>query len=544
MKNESNLRVRAHYEALRGLDCSTLWDQHVATFDSASPQQRVALVSVIRAVAVVFAARGSADQKAQARDWVRALLEDPSEKIRRYAMQALPKLGTTNSEETALLRLWEKAQNDREQDVINQTLERVGGRSTLARIAHDTDSKKTPSLHRLEANIARNSRAGTLALEAPLNDVRDVRILLRCRSGLADFIQEELAQNRSGRQRFEPTAVATQKADSLELIPHKSFTLQNLLSMRCWSTLSFTLGHLPALAHPGAPLPVPELVRLASSSLAWKLMRAFTSGPIRYRWEFPARRISESMARALSEGVHSRQSDLLNDTREALWEIRVEETPRHVGIHLLPKFRPDPRFAYRTGDVPAASHPPLAAAMARLGQIGSTSFHGQEQVWDPFCGSGLELAECLLRAPLLRVYGTDLEVDACRVASANVTAALALARWERPPEIHFAACDFRDARQRGIPNDTLTLILTNPPLGKRVPQKDLEDLMRSLFTLAGELLVPGGRLVLVNPGKPYTDHATLRLEWSRRIDLGFAHFPLEKYIQRGPRARGGISTKK
>lgn len=544
MKNESNERVRAHYEALRGLDCATLWDLHVSAFDTASPQERNASVSLIRAVAVVFATRGTAPQKEQARIWVRGLLEDPSEKIRRYAVQALPKLGVTGAEEEALLGLWEKARNEREHRVVNQTLERVGGRRTLERAALGTEYGKTPALHRVEANIARSSGAGLLALDAPLNETGGVRVFLGCRNGLADFIREELAQDRRNRERFEEVAPAMEKTDGVELLPRKSFTLRDLLAMRCWSTLSFPLGRLPALARAGAPLPVEELARLAASQPAWKILRAFTSGPIRYRWEFPARRITESTARALSEGVHARQPSLLNDTRSALWEIRVEETPRHVAVHLLPRFRPDPRFAYRSGDVPAASHPPLAAAIARLSQVGSAPFQGREHVWDPFCGSGLELAECLLLDPLCRVYGTDLEAGACRVASANVESAGKLARAAASSRALLAAGDFRDALRLGIPEDQLTLILTNPPLGKRVPRKDLQDLMRSLFGLAGELLIPGGRLVLVNPCEPCRGHPTLKLEWFRRIDLGFAHFQLEKYIQRTSGAESVTRAKK
>jgi SAM-dependent methyltransferase len=388
----------------------------------------------------------------------------------------------------------------------------------------------------LEANIARQTQAGALQPDSRLEDLREVRVLLSCRSGLAGFLREELAEHGTTRAVFHPTAPPDgrhETADHLELSPRKPFALEDLFSIRCWSSLGFPLGGLPALPRAGAPLPLKELARLAGSPLAWKIMRAFTGGPIRYRWEFPARRIHATCARELSERVHALRPGLLNDPRQAPWEMRVAETPRGIFVTLLPKFRPDPRFAYRTGDVPAASHPPLAAAMARFAEVGSAPFRHREHIWDPFCGSGLELAECALRDASAHLWGTDLDPAAHRVAAANIERARTATTHVPHTPVRVFTGDFRDAPKLGIPGDTLTLVITNPPLGKRVPKKDLADLMQSLFSMAQRALVPGGRLVLINPCAPFADKGTLRLQASRRIDLGFAHFPLEKYVQ-GP----------
>lgn len=538
MKNESNKRVRAHYIALSQLDCDTLWN-HVKTFNLATPAERLSTVSVIRAVAVVFAQHGSLEQRKTARHWVRSLLQDPAEKVRRYAVQALPKLGSDHNDETVLLGLWERPASEREQRAVTRTLERVGGTQTLQRTAASAAANLRPAQQRLKANVARDSGSGKLAMETPLTSFHGARVLLECRSGLEFILGEEIAANPRCKASFEARQANHKNhpinSDSagVELTARAPFTLTELLDLRCWSELTFPLARLPALPHPGAPLPIEELARAAASGQSFETLKTFTDGPIRYRWDFPARRISGSLANQLAEAVHEQRPELLNDPRAALWELRVRETPTLVAVDLVPKFRPDPRFAYRKGDVPAASHPPLAAAIARLAQVGDAPFQKRERIWDPFCGSGLELAECVLRSVPALVLGTDLDPDACRVAAENVSSVLSnINRDSSPqPETRFECSDFRDVPNLGIPEQSLTLIVTNPPLGKRVPQKSLQELMSELFQMAVRFLAPGGRLVLVNPCRNWNPPAGLSLLSRQIVNLGFAHFPLEKYVR-------------
>ncbi|MEY5016589.1 MAG: hypothetical protein RIS92_2947 [Verrucomicrobiota bacterium] len=538
LKNESNQRVRAHYIALSQLDCDALWNQ-VATFNQAPPAERLRTVSVIRAVAVVFAQKGTPEQKKTAHQWIRSLLKDPAEKVRRYAVQALPKLGVNDSDETDLLSLWERPASVREQRAVTRTLERVGGEQTIQRTADCQSADARPAHQRLKANVARGSGSGNLALDTPLTKISGARALLECRSGLETVLHQEIKEHAGCRFSFKTTLASNQQhplnSDSggVELTARNPFTLNQLLDLRCWSSLAFPIARLPALPHRGAPLPVERLAQAAAAPEAFEILQAFTNGPIRYRWDFPARRISGTLATRLAEAVHAKRPELLNDPRAALWELRVRETPNSVAVDLLPKFRPDPRFDYRKGDVPAASHPPLAAAIARLAQVGSHPFHAAERIWDPFCGSGLELAECVLRNPPTLVLGTDLDPKACQIAQANVASVHSkISRDSHPQtETRFECSDFRDVLNLGIPEQSLTLIVTNPPLGKRVPQKSLQDLIHTLFQMAVRLLVPNGRLVLVNPCRNWKPPAGLALLSRQTVNLGFAHFPLEKYIR-------------
>jgi 16S rRNA G1207 methylase RsmC len=144
----------------------------------------------------------------------------------------------------------------------------------------------------------------------------------------------------------------------------------------------------------------------------------------------------------------------------------------------------------------------------------------------------LELAECVRLGGVEAVFGTDLSASAVLIAEANVKAAAPVG----PARLVFANCDFRDAGTvKGLGD--LSLIITNPPLGKRVPVRDLQEMVRGLFDAANRLLRPGGRLVFVNPLEGEMCPAGLRLESKRRVDVGFAHFHIEKYVRRESRAR-------
>src|SRR4030042_6240047 len=91
------------YRQLRVLSCEKLWNDEVALFDRSTPKERIERVAVIRAVGTVFSEFGTAKQKAEVRSWLVRLLQDPSGKVRRYAMTALPQIGAGPVEEEARL---------------------------------------------------------------------------------------------------------------------------------------------------------------------------------------------------------------------------------------------------------------------------------------------------------------------------------------------------------------------------------------------------------------------------------------------------------
>jgi tRNA G10 N-methylase Trm11 len=170
-----------------------------------------------------------------------------------------------------------------------------------------------------------------------------------------------------------------------------------------------------------------------------------------------------------------------------------------------------------------------------------------EVIWDPFCGSGIELVERYRLGGVRGLYGTDVNGNAVTLASTNLTAA-----GIKPREMKLICRDFRD--YEGIPGlgkNSVSLIMTNPPMGRRVPVADLRSLITDLFTVATEVLHPGGRLVFANPCPDVRLPRGLRRIFSRVVDLGGfqaclehlvktedASFPPPKPARPSPRDRG------
>jgi 23S rRNA G2445 N2-methylase RlmL len=186
--------------------------------------------------------------------------------------------------------------------------------------------------------------------------------------------------------------------------------------------------------------------------------------------------------------------------------VAVHEAGAEVEIELVPRF-PDPRFTYRQADVPAASHPTIAAALARVAGV-----RPDDVVWDPFVGSALELIERARLGPYAALHGTDIDEGALEAARAN----LARAGIEAVQLVH---ADSTAKRPRDV-----TLVLTNPPMGRRVARGELAPLMDRFVVSAREALVRGGRLVWLSP-MPDRTRARLEAEGftvdlARAVDMG------------------------
>jgi 23S rRNA G2445 N2-methylase RlmL len=248
-------------------------------------------------------------------------------------------------------------------------------------------------------------------------------------------------------------------------------------------------------------------------------MTTATSGVPRYRLDFPERGHQRGAIRRVVDRVFEQAPEILNDSREAPWSIDVIPTGegrKESFVELRPRLYPDPRLSYRQDDIPAASHPPLAACMARM-----AGPHPREVVWDPFCGSGLELVERALLGGVSSLHGTDLDPKSIAIARANISAAEL-----SDIKSSFSACDFRDTE---ITPGSVTLMITNPPLGRRVRVKDLHGLMADLFRVAARALAPGGRLVFANPLRLRPEDPSLKLQYRQAIDMGGFECRLEMY---------------
>jgi tRNA G10 N-methylase Trm11 len=160
--------------------------------------------------------------------------------------------------------------------------------------------------------------------------------------------------------------------------------------------------------------------------------------------------------------------------------------------------------------------------MARLGRSVNS-----EIVWDPFCGSGLELIERARLGGVQSIYGTDISPDAIAICRANFATANV-----KVPQLKLVCCDFRDyAKVEGLGPKSVTLIITNPPMGRRIRVSNMRGLFADLFAVAAVVLKPGGRLIFANPLRIEPLDPSLKLKYQKVIDLGGFNCRLEMYLK-------------
>ncbi|MGH8046222.1 MAG: hypothetical protein ACREKL_03165, partial [Chthoniobacterales bacterium] len=469
MKNKNP--AKQHYQRLRVLSCEELWEREVAAFDRATSRERIENVAVVRAVGVVFSERGTDGQKEQARKWLRELLRDPDEKVRRYAMNALPKIGTNAGEESDLLDLLGKTSSDRERKFLGRALEKIGGEATQEALE---EGRLDRLGQKVAANVARQQTPSIVRLDHTLADAAKLRINLRCRDGLERILEDELYEQSLTEAKFR---MIHSMPGLVTIEPVGILRLSDIYELRCFGAAGIVLGTIDSPEGDE----VEAIARIIASSGSRRVLAAFTDGPIRYRLEFVSKGHQRGAVRVLADRIYELCPELLNDSRDAPWQIDIHHAGRRISVELTPRLRPDPRFAYRRRDVPAASHPPLAACMARLAGI-----EEDEVVWDPFCGSGLELIERARRGGVRQVVGTDLSAAAIEIVGENFAAAIA-----ESVRTSFAVSDFRDyAAVGGLGAGAVSLMISNPPMGRRVPIPDLRGLIEDLFAVAGEVLKP------------------------------------------------------
>ncbi len=514
------------YRQLRLLPWTQLWNQEAARFDRAAAGERSQRVAVIRAVGVVFAESGAPEQKEAVRRWLRGLLHDPGEKIRRYAMAALPKIGAGPEEEAELLGLLRTAASAREKKFLMRTLEKIGGLATLQMMGQGEADVLRQTEQKIKAGLARRESPSAVRLDSLLADFAGLRIHLRGRRGLETIVRDEVAQSPRARGKFGLAGVGSGLVALRALAP---FSLGDLYGLRCFGTVGFVLDSSPAA---GRAESAAALAAVMASPLSRRLLQAFTRGAIRYRINFIDKGHQRSAVRLLAGRVFALCPEMLNDGRKVTWTMDLYPAGRGHSVELRPNLTPDPRFYYRRRDVPAASHPPLAACMARLaGRV------EHEIVWDPFCGSGLELIECALLGGVERIHGTDRSAAAIAIARGNFAAAEA-----GPLPMEFTCCDFRDfAASAGLGPGSVSLVITNPPMGRRVPIADLRGLIKDLFNAAATVLRPGGRLVLANPLPVDSPHPSLQLQFRQAVDFGGFDCRLEMYHKGRGEGRRGAS---
>ena len=288
-----------------------------------------------------------------------------------------------------------------------------------------------------------------------------------------------------------------------ERLGHESQAIVS--KVRCAERWAFLLGGKAAeLAHTGRI--EDALVQAMSDPKLQNWLEAATRGTVRYRIDW--KEATNAQMWRLAERLAQVAPKLVNDPRESLWEWGlVREGRQRFSLEIRAKGRADERFAYRNEAVPASSHPPLAAALARLGDV-----RPDDVVWDPFCGAGTELIERAKRGPYAALWGTDLDETALQTSRSNLVKA----------GLEDACLERADARTWTGARPTLTI--TNPPLGRRVARGTARTLISEVAAHIARQLAPGGRLVWVSPFPEDTravlEALGLKVTYRVAVDMG------------------------
>lgn len=443
----------------------------IARFDASRPPVRGRLVKVV--------ARAAASADPEVVRFLTERLSDADAKTRRNAVVALGKVpaddAAARAVEAALVGLLDREPRVEHRRSIAASLGKIGGARALEALRALDDAGDAELLRiraeavlKLERTLARDERGAIDATVAPRDEVH---VRFHCKRGLEDVLEEELRHRVEdevhGPRIVGPGVVEARLAGPLAAL-HRARTFMRF----------------------GFPLPVVEaptveerVARTLASDVTFALLSRLSRGPITWRLEWAGAGHRRASTYRCATRVAELRPELRNDPRASLWEAIVVERKGALDVEIWPKALDDPRFSYRLEDVPASSHPTVAAALARVAGV-----RRDEVVWDPFVGAGTELVERALVAPVRALYGSDVDARAIAAARKNLAAAGLAAV--------LAESDARASR----PPEKVSLVLTNPPMGKRVlERRALEPLFEGLFENVAGVLRRDGRVVLLSP---------------------------------------------
>jgi 23S rRNA G2445 N2-methylase RlmL len=474
----------------------------LARFEGAPPVMRARLTRLVGRVAQKRGDRALAA-------WLVGRIGDSDEKTARNAALAAGRLGENvvrADAERALIARWATATPPL-QRALAEALGKVGAADALALLdplaTDDAEVRRVVDEARLKLTrtLGRDSAGGSGAIRDDRAPTAPVRVIAHCRHGLATLLAEEL--------RAHGARVTDDESVSLTL----RGPLSSLWSARTMLRFAFPLPAAKKRDLEGT------VVDALTSEHAWAVLSRFTEGTPRYRLEWADAGHRRALTFRVAAAVAARRPTLVNDPTATLWELVVSDAGR-LSIELWPRGLTDPRFAYRVAHVPASSHPTIAAALARV-----AAARTDDVVWDPFVGAATELIEIARLGPVRALYGTDADEGALARARENLASAAVTAELTR--------ADARTFRPPLPP----TLIVTNPPMGRRVlDRQSTGDLYRIFLTHAASLLQPGGRLVWISPRSDETlGYATplgLRCSYRQRVDMAGFWAEIQSFVKR------------
>jgi 23S rRNA G2445 N2-methylase RlmL len=462
----------------------------------------------LRARIVKAIGRLTPDERAV--DALLAALDDADPKTRRNAAIALGHVARPDIE-GALLAAWDRDLRHEMHRTIAASLGKVGTLRSLPLLrdaSRSDDSELARIADRACAMLDRTaSRDVGGRLDPARSASRPVDILALSRSGLEDLLASELSEIAAvvDVRISAPGRVRARLAGSIGAL----FAARTMLSFRF---------PLPSEAIREGEAPSEAIGRVMASEAARGIFLAWTEGAVRYRIAWAEGGHKRAATWDAVRAVAARAPELINDPTASTWEVVVAHSGRSVDVAIVPRAFADPRFAWRRGDVPAASHPTIAAALARVAGV-----REDDVVWDPFVGSGAELVERALLGPHRALFGRDVDPRALAVARENLTAA--------GFDAHLEQCDALDPAPQDV-----TLIVTNPPMGRRAARNvGTGDTLDRFVAHAAAALAPRGRMVWMAPWPKRARAAGLRagltLDWARVVDMGGFDAELQRWVK-------------
>ncbi len=442
-----------------------------------------------------------------------ALLEslaNPDPVTRRRAASALGHARGADVED-ALLAAWSRDADPFMHRRIAEALGKAGtfrSLPTLREAAIAPDPELGRIAQRALAMVERTeSRPDRGAIDLTKTASTPVAIAFEVRRGLEEILLDELSAipELSDVQRRQPGRVVAQLHGALEPL----FAARTMLS--------FAFPLPPEPRHPGESAD-DAIARALSSDVARGVLGTWTSGAVRYRLRWADGRHRRAATWSAARAVGAASPHLINDPTASLWEFQVTQSPDRVDVVLAPRALDDPRFPWRREDVPAASHPTIAAALARI-----AGPYDEDVVWDPFVGSAGELIERARLGGVRALMGTDTDARALEAARRNLAAAGVQAHLEKADALVW--------REDGV-----SLILTNPPMGRRASRTaGLAETLDRFVLHAADVLIPSGRLVWIAPwparARAVAGRCGLTLDWASDVDMGGFDAQIQRFVK-------------
>jgi hypothetical protein len=461
-------------------------DRVVAELPSLVPAAKARALRVLGALGAQGVSAGHA---------VVSALSDGNLAVERAAAHALGRMARSplaDEMRRALLDRWDRGGDGTLTRAIAEALGKLGALEAKERLvrAAKGDDELARIARRAVLMLERDGTRGEESAIAGERSIdRELVVILWCRAGLERFVREELTERAPGAHFL--------RDEEGEVTIRWKGAPSDLLRLRTILGLAFPVPVTATADAAGA------IVAALSSDLASTIADTWTRGAVRYRiaWEGRGHKRGETwrLAGALKEA----RPTWINDPTDSTWQVTLRRSGDSV--LLVPKKLVDGRFSYRVADVPAASHPTIAAALVRASRPAKG-----DVVWDPFVGAGTELVERRAFGPVAALIGTDTDESALARARQN--------------GLGDALLEVADATTY-VPRERVNVIVTNPPMGRRVARDgSLADLLDAFTDHVAVVLAKGGRLAWLSPLGGRTaaraEANKLRVTLRQRVDMG------------------------